>query len=839
MLMGWSGIIRLGLIQAAIGSLVVLATSTFNRIMVVELALPAVFPGLLVAIHYAVQMARTRVGHGSDNGGRLTNWIIGGMLVLAVGVIAAAASVGLMTVHRTAGILAAIAAYIVIGLGVGASGTSLLVLLAKTVTPQRRPAAATLTWLMMFVGFVMTTAIVSLLLDPWSPLRLLEVAAGCAAVDVLLTLLAVWRVESRVSQRDPAVAPAEKQPAPRSAFRAAFREVWQERLARHFTLFIFISMLAYSGQELLLEPFAGRVLDLTPGQSARIASLQHGGALIGMVLVAVLGSIRWRVKMDSLRNWTAWGCAGSAVALLALALCALTPAHWPLRTHMLVLGVMNGIFAVSAIGAMMQLVSASGPQRQGLRMGLWGAAQAVAFAMGGAVSSALVDVARYASGSAVTAYAIVFAVQAALFVVAARIAAGLSSASEPVSSREQQRASSEPADIFDVAVIGGGPAGATAAADLGRAGYRVLLLDKGGRIKPCGGAIPPRLIAEFEIPPALLVARVTCARMVSPASRQVDMAIDSGFVGMVNRESFDEWLRERARQQGCVRATGVFEDLNYEGGMATVRYRQSDGAAAGGQREIRARLVVGADGAQSAVARRCLSHIPRPPYVAAYHEILQRPPGTHTDYSDTRCDVFYQGKLSPDFYAWIFPHGDTLSIGVGSAHRGFSLRKAVTALREQTGLTQVGTVRCEGAPIPLRPLRRWDDGRGVVLAGDAAGVVAPASGEGIYYAMTGGRCAALAATEFLRTGNPATLRLARRRFMRAHGRVFFILGMLQRFWYSSDKRRESFVSICKDPDVQRLTWEAYLHKRLVRAQPMAHVRIFFKDLMHLMGVART
>ena len=154
-------------------------------------------------------------------------------------------------------------------------------------------------------------------------------------------------------------------------------------------------------------------------------------------------------------------------------------------------------------------------------------------------------------------------------------------------------------------------------------------------------------------------------------------------------------------------------------------------------------------------------------------------------------------------------------------------------------LHEVATRGAEGAPIPMRPLDRWDNGRDVVLAGDAAGVVAPASGEGIYYAMAGGRFAAEAVEALLATGDARCLGQARRRFMQRHGRVFWVLGILQRFWYSSDRRRERFVKICADPDVQELTWQSYLHKRLVRKKPMAHVRIFFKDLAHLLGLART
>jgi geranylgeranyl reductase len=224
--------------------------------------------------------------------------------------------------------------------------------------------------------------------------------------------------------------------------------------------------------------------------------------------------------------------------------------------------------------------------------------------------------------------------------------------------------------------------------------------------------------------------------------------------------------------------------------------------------------------------------------VFAYHEIVRAPAVKPAGYDDTRCDVYYRGELSPDFYGWVFPHGDTLSIGTGSADKGFSLRTATATLRQAAGMAHFETVRREGAPLPMKPLKRWDDGRNVVLAGDAAGVVAPSSGEGIYYAMYGGRLAADAAQEFLRTGQAAALAGARKRFMKAHGRVFWVLGIMQRFWYSNDKRRESFVKICMDKDVQQLTFESYMNKELVRKKPMAHVRIFFKDMAHLLGLAR-
>ena len=389
--------------------------------------------------------------------------------------------------------------------------------------------------------------------------------------------------------------------------------------------------------------------------------------------------------------------------------------------------------------------------------------------------------------------------------------------------------------IFDVAVIGGGPAGATAAHDLARRGHSVALLDKSGRIKPCGGAIPPRLIRDFAIPDHLLKARVTSARMISPKGVAVDMPIAGGFVGMVDRCAFDEWLRQRAADAGAIRVTGAFEKIERDAdGPPRILYRRNNDPET---QSLRARLIIGADGALSQVGRQEVPGAEKARFVFAYHEVIATPASETSD--PDRCEIHYRGALSPDFYAWIFPHGDTMSVGSGSASKGFSLKTSVRDLRSDTGLAETSTVRREGAPIPLKPLKRWDNGRDVVLAGDAAGVVAPASGEGIYYAMLGGRLAADAVEECLRSGDVRALATARKRFMKLHGKVFFILGVMQYFWYRNDRLREAFVSICKDPDVQRLTWEAYMNKELVRRDPMAHVRIFFKDLAHLLRLAST
>ncbi|WP_448585247.1 geranylgeranyl diphosphate reductase [Thermaurantiacus sp.] len=391
----------------------------------------------------------------------------------------------------------------------------------------------------------------------------------------------------------------------------------------------------------------------------------------------------------------------------------------------------------------------------------------------------------------------------------------------------------------DAVVVGGGPCGATAASTLARAGRETILLDRAGRIKPCGGAVPPRLLRDYAIPDHLVVGRATSARMIAPSNHRVDMPVGNTFVGMVDRGVFDEWLRARAARDGAERIAGTFEGLSRDAdGTAVIHYRPKGAPRGSPPASIRARAVVGADGARSGVAKAAgLPGADRVPCVFAYHEVIESPADDSEAFARSRCDVFYQGRLSPDFYAWIFPHGPEASIGVGSANKGFPLREAVKDLRQSTGLDAQPTIRCEGAPIPLKPLRRWDNGRDVVVAGDAAGVVAPASGEGIYYAMTSGHYAAEAVDTFLATGRGRALAEPRKRFMKEHGRVFWILGIMQYFWYGSDRRRERFVKICEDPDVQSLTWQGYCEKKLVRARPAAHVRIFFKDLAHLVGSA--
>ncbi len=425
--LGWTGIVRLGLVQTAIGAMFALTSLTLNRVMVVEFAMPAVVPAALVAWNYVVQLSRPRWGHGSDVGGRRTPWIIAGMAVLALGAMLAADATTMIAGSPLVGGLLAFVAFTMVGGGVGAAGTSLLALLATRVAPERRPAAAAITWIMMIAGFILYAAVSGAALQPFSSQRLAFVASGVSGVSFLVALLAVRKAEGpeNVHAKAEDAQPAGAVAGDRPSFGAVIGEIWADDMARRFTIFVFVSMLAYSAQELILEPYAGLVFQMTPAGSAGLTGFEKGGALLGMILVGALGARFGGRRAAWMRWWTVAGCAGSAVALAGLSAASIVGPSWPLAPTVFVLGLANGVFAVAAIGSMMGLAGAGGGSRAGARMGLWGGAQAAAFAVGGFAGATGVQALREALHQTGPAFVVVFAVEALVFIAAAVLAARL------------------------------------------------------------------------------------------------------------------------------------------------------------------------------------------------------------------------------------------------------------------------------------------------------------------------------------------------------------------------------------------------------------------------------
>lgn len=414
--MSWVHIVRLGLVQACIGAVVVLMTATMNRVMVVELALPASVPGALVALHFMVQLyLRPRLGHGSDAAAARTPWIIGGMATLAAGGIGVALAIPVMASTPWLGIALAALAFVVLGAGVSAAGTPLLALISEHARPSQRAGAAAITWILMIVGFIITTASTGALLDPFGYRRLLLITMGVGAVALVVTALTLFRLEPALGARQapPAIPEAERG----TAFKDAVRSIWSEPVARTFAIFVFVAMLAYSAQDLILEPFGGIAFGLSAGETTKIAGMQHGGVLAGMILTAIVGA-----RFGALRTWAAAGCAASSVAFVLLALSPTMGSVEHFKLIVLALGFANGVFAIGAIGSMMALTGDARDGRAGLRLGVFGAAQAVAYGIGVTLGGIGVDVARNLLGSPIRGYGAVFSVEAALFVVSAVLA---------------------------------------------------------------------------------------------------------------------------------------------------------------------------------------------------------------------------------------------------------------------------------------------------------------------------------------------------------------------------------------------------------------------------------
>ncbi|MCM2562065.1 BCD family MFS transporter [Lutimaribacter sp. EGI FJ00015] len=424
MTLSWVSIIRLGLVQMALGMIVVLTTATMNRVMVVELALPAILPGLLVSLYYGTQFLRPHFGHGADSGGRRTPWIIGGVATLGAGAMLAAFAVGLMAQSTALGIATAIPAFLLIGLGIGAAGTNLLALLAARVAQGRQAAAGSAVWIMMIFGLAATGITAGQLLDPYSPARLLAVTAGVAGVALTLTLIGTWRQE-----RTPA--PQKSGKTRKLAFRAAAAEMWADTRVRAFTIFVFASMLAYNLQDLILEPFAGHVFGMTVGESTALGGMHHAGALVGMVAVLLSGTALARWLVVPVRVWIVGGCLLSGASLLALAWGGMHAATWPVAPNIFILGLANGAFAVAAIGAMMGLAREGDENREGIRMGLFGAAQAIAFGAGSFLGTAAADIMRSLTPSDALAYGTVFAAEGGVFLIAAILALSLNTQPRP------------------------------------------------------------------------------------------------------------------------------------------------------------------------------------------------------------------------------------------------------------------------------------------------------------------------------------------------------------------------------------------------------------------------
>lgn len=371
------------------------------------------------------------------------------------------------------------------------------------------------------------------------------------------------------------------------------------------------------------------------------------------------------------------------------------------------------------------------------------------------------------------------------------------------------------------AVIGGGPAGSSAAEALAAGGVETFLFERSppSAAKPCGGAIPLCMLDEFDIPSHLIDRHVTRMRIISPSNLAVDFGKTlrpDEFIAMLRREVLDSFLRSRAESRGANLISGLVTDLELPTSSLTAPYVVHY-TANNARHSLAVDVVVGADGANSRVAKS----IKAGNYACAiaFQERIKLP-NDKMEYYENMAEMYVGNDISPDFYGWVFPKCDHVAVGTGTVRAKQDIKVYQRGIRERVKPKINGgkVIKVEAHPIPEHPRPVRVRGR-VALVGDAAGYVTKCSGEGIYFAAKSGRMCGEAIVKASEGGdrmiNEDDLK---REYLRAwdakYITTFRFLDLLQRVFYGSNAAREALVELCGDEYVQRMTFESYLYKRL-------------------------
>ncbi|MBD2290468.1 geranylgeranyl reductase [Microcystis wesenbergii FACHB-1317] len=398
--------------------------------------------------------------------------------------------------------------------------------------------------------------------------------------------------------------------------------------------------------------------------------------------------------------------------------------------------------------------------------------------------------------------------------------------------------------MLRVAVVGSGPAGSSAAETLAKAGIETYLFErKLDNAKPCGGAIPLCMVSEFDLPPEIIDRRVRKMKMISPSNVEVDINLDNQdeYIGMCRREVLDGFMRERAHKLGAHLINGTVYGLDIPTNSTdpyTLHYADhSHGNSQGEMKSLKVDVVIGADGANSRIAKAIDAGDYN--YAIAFQERIRLPQDKMAYYEDLA--EMYVGKdVSPDFYAWVFPKYDHVAVGTGTMKVNKAMIKDLQAgIRARAARRLEGgeIIRVEAHPIPEHPRPRRVVGR-VALVGDAAGTVTKSSGEGIYFAAKSARMCAETIVEVTNGGQSIPteeeLKLYLKRWDKKYGMTYLVLDILQRVFYRTDATREAFVEMCSDKDVQKMTFDSYLYKTVVPANPLVQMKITAKTIGSLL-----
>jgi MFS transporter, BCD family, chlorophyll transporter len=385
-------LLRLSLFQVSVGMAMVLLTGTLNRVMIVELGVPAWLVGFMVALPLVFAPFRALIGFKSDTHKSVLGWRrvpyiwFGTMLQFSGFAIMPFALLVLSgDTHGSVawGQAGAALAFLLVGAGLHTTQTAGIALANDLAPAHTRPRVVALLYVMLLLGMVASALVFGELLREFSKVKLIQIIQGTAVVTFFLNCVALWKQEAR----NPALTDPKKPSIP---FDVAWREFSTSGSSRRLLVAVGLGSAAFSMQDILLEPYGGKVFGLGVGATTQLTAMLAGGSLAGFALAARLltrGANPHRVAaMGVLAGVAAFAMIVFAAPLDSLAL---------FRTGTVFIGLGGGLFSVGMLTAAMALAETG---HSGLALGAWGAVQATAAGLGIAVSGTLSDyVAKLAS----------------------------------------------------------------------------------------------------------------------------------------------------------------------------------------------------------------------------------------------------------------------------------------------------------------------------------------------------------------------------------------------------------------------------------------------------------
>ena len=387
-------LMRLSLFQLSVGMAQVLLLGTLNRVMIVELSVPAIVVAAMIAIPVLVAPFRAFLGHRSDThrsaiGWRRVPylwfgslWQMGGLAVMPFALIVLSGDQYLGPAW--AGEVLAALAFLMAGLGMHMTQTAGLALAADRATDETRPRVVALLYVMYLAGMGVSAVIVGWLLRDFEPLLLVRVVQGCGLATLVLNVFALWKQEIVRPMN------AAERAAPRPSFRGAWAELMAEPGMRRLLAVVVVGTLAFNMQDVLLEPYGGQILNLSVGATTLLTATWSLGALFGFVWTArrlAQGADPWRLAARG----GLFGIAAFTAVIFASPLQSATLFY----LGALLIGLGGGTFGIATLSAAMTLPTRSA---SGLALGAWGAAQATAGGLSIFIGGALRDGVDHAMG---------------------------------------------------------------------------------------------------------------------------------------------------------------------------------------------------------------------------------------------------------------------------------------------------------------------------------------------------------------------------------------------------------------------------------------------------------